>query len=362
MKIDADLLAQNLERRLLVVNTRGDSVVTLAHWIVFYRQQQSIVQKLLSTLCDAILSSNEERRKILYFSVLHKIFTFSREAQSNDGGLDEFKVKLAEEWLLPKIIPNMNCKDTDVQDMLGEWKFIAEDVGLSWDEFQSAVSSGSDDQSGKGEKKTVSSADNGSLIPSPSVAKPSLKRLRSLEETDGEIHSNLIPHCRKLATMQITVELRKDAMTRLSSTLEQMPKENMTKIKNGSLEENLLPDSIAQLDMVDANNVLMQYREILEQQVQLKQQLMEMLIQAKEQINDENRKQRCLFGANEAAQEFEAIREKIKLVRAKKILVEEALELEGLDMDMEPKVEDNDEKKYESFSWYKKSKPSTVVA
>lgn len=169
--------------------------------------------------------------------------------------------------------------------------------------------------------------------------------------------------CKSIATMQIAREIRNDTAARLMSVLQSIPKEveefaaaqlkksdddkdddEKKKDRMKALEQlPALPDEVLDVDITEALAEVKQFRDVVLRQRQARKRCIDLLI-----------KSRCRFGSTEAAQEFFEIGKRIAQVKKRKLLLSDAMELEGLDFEGEGEDEgEGEEEILEPLSWFK---------
>merc|ERR1712071_155802 len=148
--------------------------------------------------------------------------------------------------------------------------------------------------------------------------------------------------CKSIATMQIAREIRNDTAARLWNALQTIPKEMedyATKLRKQNENNNdnndespeldpeidiaklpHLDDQVLDLDIVEALNEVKQFRDVVLRQRQARKRCIDLLI-----------KSRCQFGSMDAAQAFEDFGAKLRNVKKRRLLLSDAMELEGLD-------------------------------
>lgn len=175
--------------------------------------------------------------------------------------------------------------------------------------------------------------------------------------------------CRAIATLQIARDLSNDAALQLSSLLSSLPqdirsviaesaeqgglssKELLSKIDEATLRDFTMRTSASLLDM-DLQEQLQNirtFREVITKQMQARKQLVHLLIQS-----------RCQFGADKAAAAFESTQDIRTALGKRTQLLQDAMELEGLDVEHIRKhnnviVKKEDEEALPELSWYKSS-------
>jgi hypothetical protein len=140
----------------------------------------------------------------------------------------------------------------------------------------------------------------------------------------------LIPY-RSIATSQIARELRHDAIERISTIvnnvsipIEEDPKQVQQK------DAPQFTDEFLDLPLREALQTIEHYRKAIQHQYTARRQCVELLL-----------KSRCQFGSKEAAEEFYSLQDKIKLLQQHILLLQDAMELEGLDFENVKKEEDD---------------------
>ena len=81
-----------------------------------------------------------------------------------------------------------------------------------------------------------------------------------------------------------------------------------------------LSEDVLDLDIQEALNEIQQFRNVLQRQRQARQTCIGLLMQSQSQ-----------FGSIDAAKPFEDVQEKLHLVKKRKLVLSDAMELEGLD-------------------------------
>jgi hypothetical protein len=175
--------------------------------------------------------------------------------------------------------------------------------------------------------------------------------------------------CRAIATLQIARDLSNDAALQLSSLLSGLPqdirsviaesaeqgglssKELLSKIDEATLRDYTMrtPASLLDMDLLEQLQNIRTFREVITKQMQARKQLVHLLIQS-----------RCQFGADKAAAAFEST-EGIRTALGKRTqLLQDAMELEGLDVEHIRKhnnatVKEEEEEALPELSWYQSS-------
>lgn len=169
----------------------------------------------------------------------------------------------------------------------------------------------------------------------------------------------LIPY-RSIATSQIARELRHDAIERISTIVNnvRIPMEDYPK-QVQQVDAQQFTDEFLDLPLREALQTIEHYRNAIQHQYTARRHCVELLL-----------KSRCQFGSKEAAEEFYSLQDKIKLLQQHISLLQDAMELEGLDFENVKKEEDEamdsddnltmDQRlqSLESLSWYTRSHPT----
>ncbi len=143
----------------------------------------------------------------------------------------------------------------------------------------------------------------------------------------------LIPY-RSIATSQIARELRHDAIERISTIVNSvnvpMKHDPEQQQQQQQIEhEQQYTDEFLDLPLREALQTIEHYRNAIQHQYAARRQCVELLL-----------KSRCQFGSTEAAEEFFSLQNKIKLLQQHILLLQDAMELEGLDFETVKKEED----------------------
>ena len=179
----------------------------------------------------------------------------------------------------------------------------------------------------------------------------------------------ILGSCRSLATMQISRDVRSDAAVRISTALSTLSPDVEEACRNAIADAEgdaskakvdlasipTISDDVLDLNVGDAIKNVQQYRELIVKQMEARKALIDLLI-----------KSRCKFGSMEAAEAFYAIGEKERKLKKRRMLLQDAMELEGLDVveDDEGKKDDGTEAdltgtgegKLAPLAWYEKER------
>mmetsp|Transcript_2541 Transcript_2541/g.7454 ORF Transcript_2541/g.7454 Transcript_2541/m.7454 type:complete len:466 (-) Transcript_2541:72-1469(-) len=145
----------------------------------------------------------------------------------------------------------------------------------------------------------------------------------------------LLASCRSLATMQISRDLRNDTAVRISTALSTLSPDVEAACRKAledaggdrskvSIDLDSIPsisDDVLDINIGDGIKTVQQYREIILKQREARKALIEQII-----------KSRCKFGSAEAAEAFFGIGSKEEKLKKRRDLLQDAMELEGLDV------------------------------
>jgi hypothetical protein len=181
----------------------------------------------------------------------------------------------------------------------------------------------------------------------------------------------LLASCRSMATMQISRDLRSDAAVRISTALSTLSPDVEAACRKAledaggdkskvSIDLDSIPsisDDVLDVNIDDAIKTVQQYREIILKQREARKALIDQII-----------KSRCKFGSMEAAEAFYGIGAKEEKLKKRRDLLQDAMELEGLDVleDDEGKGDDNDADlggagaELPPLTWYQKEKEAAI--
>lgn len=145
----------------------------------------------------------------------------------------------------------------------------------------------------------------------------------------------LLASCRSLATMQISRDLRSDTAVGISTALSTLSPDVEAACRKAledaggdkskvSIDLDAMPsisDDVLDINIDDAIKTVQQYREIILKQREARKALIDQII-----------KSRCKFGSMEAAEAFYGIGAKEEKLKKRRDLLQDAMELEGLDV------------------------------
>ena len=136
--------------------------------------------------------------------------------------------------------------------------------------------------------------------------------------------------------MQIARDLRNDAAVQLSSLLSNVSPDVYEACSTGEkVDLNTIPtlsDEILDIDITDALENIRMYRDICVKLQKARQKCMRLLIES-----------RCRFGSVEAAKEYYELDGRLEALKKQKGLLNDAMELEGLDFEDDDEDDDNGE-------------------
>jgi hypothetical protein len=171
--------------------------------------------------------------------------------------------------------------------------------------------------------------------------------------------------CKAIATLQIARDLRNDTAVQLSSLLSTLPKDiheacqkkkEDDNTKSAEEKEDLdeatihdysmrIPSKILDLDLDEQIQTIQTFRELIQQQQTARKQLIFLLL-----------KSRCHFGSEPAAQAFVDLKDMSRQLIRRKQLLGDALELEGLDSEIDTNNYEGDLAELAPLTWFDKKK------
>ena len=146
----------------------------------------------------------------------------------------------------------------------------------------------------------------------------------------------LMAPTKAIETMQIARDLRNDAAVQLSSLLSTLPDHVYQSLREGkSIDnnddtENIFSDELLDINIQESLENIRMYRDICIKLQKSRQKCVDFLIQS-----------RCQFGSMEAAKQFYQMDERIAKLKQKKSLLNDAMELEGIDFEDEENNSDS---------------------
>merc|ERR1711933_113552 len=102
----------------------------------------------------------------------------------------------------------------------------------------------------------------------------------------------------------------------------------------------IIPDDVLDLDIKESLSEVNQLRSSITQQQQARQKCLDMIFQSKSR-----------FGSTEAAETFYEIKQKLQLLDKNKGVLYDAMELEGLDVEVDDRKKEEDDEILEDFDW-----------
>uniref|UniRef100_A0A7S1Z323 CID domain-containing protein n=1 Tax=Ditylum brightwellii TaxID=49249 RepID=A0A7S1Z323_9STRA len=153
--------------------------------------------------------------------------------------------------------------------------------------------------------------------------------------------------CKSIASIQITRDFLNDATLNLSTLLSKLPPD-LEQICNTYKEDEHnnkpLPEfdnDILDLNIEESMNNVKQYRDIVLQQKVARHTCFALLV-----------KSQCQFGSQTSAKTYYEMKELLDKLQRRKVLVEDAMELEGFDMDGIGKEDDGGGEKESVLEWF----------
>jgi hypothetical protein len=148
----------------------------------------------------------------------------------------------------------------------------------------------------------------------------------------GKVDSRqFLEPCKAIATLQIARDLRNDAPVQLSSLLENLPEDIRNNLESEELSEEIIqeyskriPSKLLDLDMDEQLNNIATFQDIVTRQQKARKTLIYLLL-----------KSRCQFGSNQAAEKFFELQKMSQKLNKRKQLLTDALELEGMDTEID---------------------------
>ena len=160
--------------------------------------------------------------------------------------------------------------------------------------------------------------------------------------------------CKAIAQLQIVRDLRSDSAVQISSFLSKLPKDIIESCEKPieDLDEATIrdfsiriPSQLLDLDLEEQIQNLKTFRDVVIRQQAARKQLIQLLL-----------KSRCKFGSEEAAEKFVDLKETSQKLKRKQQLLSDALELEGLDTEIETKDFESELKDLPELKWYTQEK------
>lgn len=392
---------------------------TVAKWLGFNRKHAvtAFVPVLKETLLSPA-AQNSVALQIVYLSVVHEVLVLDRDIPEKWDKMEELRVTLAENVLLPTLASWQEPTRAKLTSFIKEWDNANALAGPTLiNQLRNAVataanadatpdkqppSSGlvpNDEASTKvsssdSPPNATSSETNAAINnTNPTASLPEIKTAEKAPLSTNVVKTEpvsattttttptfdfdatdipaapvetktLLESTRTLASLQIARDLRNDGAVQLSSLLSGLP----DKIKQhaastspsateyeGDVTAELTadtlrdfamqtPDELLDMDLEEQLQSIRMYRDIIKQQLTSRKELIHALIQS-----------RCEFGAHKVADAFDnADRSREELQKRKLILID-AMELEGRDVAEEEKTNGTTVKNdFAPLEWHKK--------
>ena len=167
----------------------------------------------------------------------------------------------------------------------------------------------------------------------------------------GKVESRqFLEPCKAIATLQIARDLRSDSAVQLSSLLKNLPEDIQATYKSGNTELDeatirdlslRMPSKLLDLDLEEQCQTVKQYQAIAEKQQAAREHLIHLLV-----------KSRCQFGSQDAAKEFLELAEIFQKLKERQSELTDALELEGMDNEIDNTDFEAAFKELPKFKWY----------
>jgi len=162
--------------------------------------------------------------------------------------------------------------------------------------------------------------------------------------------------CRAVATLQIARDVRNDTPVQLNSMLSNLPEDIADMAK--SIEEGQtsiddldkatirdysirIPAKLLELDLDEQFQTMKTFQDIIRQQQAAREKLILLLI-----------KSRCRFGSDEAAEQFLKLQKTSEQLKKRKQFLVDALELEGLDTELDTTDFEKSLEDLPPLTWY----------
>lgn len=156
--------------------------------------------------------------------------------------------------------------------------------------------------------------------------------------------------CKAIATLQIARDLRNDAPAQLSSLLDNLPADILENIENKELSEETIEDyskripaKLLDFNMDEQLGNIATFHDILQRQQAARKTLIHLL-----------QKSRCQFGSSEAAKSFFDLEGMSQKLKKRKQLLTDALELEGMDNEIDNSDITATIAKLPKMAWYQR--------
>lgn len=403
-----------LEKKLkaLADSASKESMQTLANWVWFNRKNAAA---FATTFRDALVATNTDTRQWLYWQVLSECLFANRDNAEKWERASDLRATLGEETVVPALRTLGARALTDkIEDLLKQWdednvfggptivgqvrrQLSAPQVGVEQEsgdppsetstqkETPAPVleesSSSNKDSTESDQAATDSGTDQ--LQPSTKSTEPiggdamlpldaGTQRRSSLSSQTGteieyDFESKNVPMgvveprefldpCKAVATLQIARDVRNDAPVELNSMISGLPDdvaETAQKLQIGEMKvEDLnkatvqdfsrrMPAKLLELDLDEQYQTIKTFQDIIRQQQAAREQLIYLLL-----------KSRCQFGSQEAAKQFLDLQETSRILKKRKQLLTDALQLEGMDAELDTTDFEKSLEDLAPLAWY----------
>jgi len=404
---------EKLQNRLrsLADNASQESIQTLSNWLIFNRRYASV---FVPVLLSSITSTSKPARKMLYLSIVHEIMTANSISPEKWNRSYTLRLLLMNDLVLPIIKNKKELVEEDhkskLYDMIDEWEAVddlEEDISSVFTDIHNYIGTSEDEEDEEMDVKSSSTYSSPirveQITEEEDVSKESSKKpVHAKEENDTEelnikeekdtvapivtSSSSPIPPpaplsneedsfnfdfesmetpfkkvlpkeffepCKSITMLQIPREIQMDSATRLHDQLQSLPKKVEEYAQQKRLKPfddaissdkqpdlTIIPDDVLDLDITESLSEVNQLRSSITQQQQARQKCLDMIFQSK-----------LRFGSSEAAETFYEIKQKLQLLDKNKGLLYDAMELEGLDMEVDDKKKEEEDEILEDFDW-----------
>eukprot|EP00934_Nitzschia_sp_Nitz4_P001945 Nitzschia sp. Nitz4//scaffold55_size114948//35827//37150//NITZ4_003893-RA/size114948-processed-gene-0.38-mRNA-1//1//CDS//3329554506//1945//frame0 len=396
-----------LEKKLKALGDGAskESIQTHANWIVFNRKHTPTICK---TLCDHLLNTTSDARQSLYWSLISEVLLVNSNDPTKWENGAELREALAESTIVPAIeglrarvvsdhLESL-LKTWDEKNVFGGPSLIGQirrllaakgkegtantdsntDSNTAPEAEQKAtknISKASVDsalqvpeakskdaeESSKGSEANVAPAVPLTSLSDPPQTRPgSMSSIASNVNYDfensnvpaGKVESReFLDPCKAVATLQIARDVRNDTPVQLNGFLSKIPTEILEACKGKTEEEYdeavvrdasmQIPSKLLELDLDEQLQTLQTFQDIVRQQQAARQKLIYLLL-----------KSRCQFGASEAAKQYTDLKDVSARLKRRRQALGDALELEGLDNELDHTNYDEPLEELPPLSWY----------
>jgi hypothetical protein len=168
----------------------------------------------------------------------------------------------------------------------------------------------------------------------------------------GKVESReFLDPCKAVSTLQIARDLRNDAPVQLSSVLTNLDKDILETLEEDKPDLNVatirdysirIPSKLLDLDMEEEIQTIQTFQDIVKKQMTAREKLIYLLL-----------KSRCQFGSQQAAEELFAMKETSQKLKRRRQLLGDALELEGMDSEINNTDFESQLQDLPALSWYR---------